>query len=246
MRVGDTTLDGMRLLSLSNNSSSTGCPSSNSSCSLLCRLRPTSCVSQAAVAAAAHLLTGRWGFLIKSLTSHISTGQDLLESSYPSTTPVPSKEAISSASRSNEKELDREARDGKLVEERLSVPNTIIKFILDQSIGAAINTVAFSLFTHSIQQAMSHRTTGPDESAAFLVSGWGMSGGPMDYSQVNWKLVLEEAKSEFLPIMKAGWALWPWVSLFNFAVVKSIEVRSLIGAIAGMVWGVYTSLISAR
>ncbi|ROW10480.1 hypothetical protein VMCG_01861 [Cytospora schulzeri] len=172
--------------------------------------------------------------------------QDLLESSYPSTTPVPSREAINSASHSNEKELDREAREGKLVEEKLSVPNTIIKFILDQSIGAAVNTVAFSLFTHSIQQAMSHRTTGPSESVAFLVRGWGSSGGPVDYSQVDWKLVLEEAKREFVPIMKAGWALWPWVSLFNFAVVKSIEVRSLIGAVAGMVWGVYMSLISSR
>ncbi|KUI62135.1 PXMP2/4 family protein 3 [Cytospora mali] len=172
--------------------------------------------------------------------------QDSLETAYPATTSVPSSEAISSASRSNEKELDREAREGKLVEAKLNVPNTIIKFILDQSIGAAVNTLLFSLFTHSIQQAMSHRTTGPDESAAFLVSGWGSSDGPLDYSQVNWRLVLEEAKSEFYPIMKAGWALWPWVSLFNFVVVKSVEVRSLVGALAGMVWGVYMSLISTR
>lgn len=185
-------------------------------------------------------------FTSTSHTSHTFPGQDFLESAYPSTTPVPSKEAIKSASRSNDKELDREATEGKLVEDKLSVPNTIAKFILDQSIGAAVNTLAFSLFTHSIQQAMSHRTTGPNESAAFLVSGWGWSGGPVDYSQVNWKLVLEEAKREFVPIMKAGWALWPWVSLFNFAVVKSIEVRSLIGAVAGMVWGVYMSLVSAR
>lgn len=121
------------------------------------------------------------------------------------------------------------------------MPNTIIKFVLDQTVGAAVNTLLFSLFTHSIQQAMSHRTTGPGESAAFLVSG-----GPVDYSQVDWRLVLEEAKSEFNPIMKAGWVLWPWVSLFNFAVVKSVEVRSLVGAVAGMVWGVYMSLIAAR
>lgn len=172
--------------------------------------------------------------------------QGFLESSYPATTTVPSREAVRSASRSNEKELDREAREGKLVEDKLSVPNTTIKFVLDQSVGAAVNTLAFSLFTHSIQQAMSHRTTGAGESAAFLVSGWGMSGGPVDYSQVDWRLVLEEAKTEFIPIMKAGWGLWPWVSLFNFVVVKSIEVRSLIGAVAGMVWGVYMSLISAR
>lgn len=178
--------------------------------------------------------------------SHTCLGQGFLESAYPATTTVPSREAVRSASRSNEKELDREAREGKLVEDKLSVPNTTIKFVLDQSVGAAVNTLAFSLFTHSIQQAMSHRTTGAGESAAFLVSGWGMSGGPVDYSQVDWRLVLEEAKTEFIPIMKAGWGLWPWVSLFNFVVVKSIEVRSLIGAVAGMVWGVYMSLISAR
>lgn len=119
--------------------------------------------------------------------------------------------------------------------------NTAAKFVLDQTAGAVVNTLLFSLFTHSIQQAMAHRTTGPAESAAFLTGG-----GPIDYSQVDWRLVLAEARAELYPIVKAGWALWPWVSLFNFVLVKSIEVRSLVGALAGMVWGVYMSLIAAR
>ncbi|ROW16398.1 hypothetical protein VPNG_02887 [Cytospora leucostoma] len=167
--------------------------------------------------------------------------QDYLESAFPATTQVPSNEAVKSASSSNEKELDREAREGKLVEDRLNVPNTIIKFVLDQTIGAVVNTLLFSLFTHSIQQAMAHRTTGPSESAAFLFSGY-----PLDYSQVNWRLVLEETQRELYPIMKAGWGLWPWVSLFNFVLVKSVEVRNLVGSVAGMGWGVYMSLLAAR
>jgi hypothetical protein len=58
--------------------------------------------------------------------------QSFLESSFPSTYLVPSTSAISAAASSNEKELDREQ-------------NTIIKFTLDQTIGAAVNTLLFSL-----------------------------------------------------------------------------------------------------
>lgn len=168
-------------------------------------------------------------------------GQDFLESTFPATKTVPSSEAIKSASGSNDKELDREAREGKLVETKLDVSNTIIKFILDQTIGAAFNTVMFSCFLHSIKQAMAHRALATDASdIAFLTSG-----KAIDYSQVDWRLVLEQAKVEFYPIMKAGLSLWPMVSLFNFVVVKSIEGRNLVGSLAGVVWGVYMSLVAA-
>ncbi|KAI3396319.1 hypothetical protein diail_12284 [Diaporthe ilicicola] len=169
--------------------------------------------------------------------------QDFLESTFPSTKTVPSSVAIKSASRSNEKELDREAREGKLVETKLDVPHTIVKFILDQTIGAAVNTLIFSFFIHSIKQAMAHRplTADPSASIAFLTSG-----KAIDYSQVDWRQVLEQAKMEFYPIMKAGLSLWPVVSLFNFAVVKSVEGRNLVGSLAGVVWGVYMSLFAAN
>ncbi|KAL1848153.1 hypothetical protein Daus18300_013685 [Diaporthe australafricana] len=168
--------------------------------------------------------------------------QDFLESTFPSTKTVPSSEAIKSASLSNEKELDREAREGKLVETKLDVSHTIIKFVLDQTIGAAVNTLIFSLFVHSIKQAMAHRplTTDSSASIAFLTSG-----KAIDYSQVDWRQVLEQAKVEFYPIMKAGLSLWPMVSLFNFVVVKSVEMRNLVGSLAGVVWGVYMSLFAA-
>lgn len=173
--------------------------------------------------------------------TYTSVGQDFLESTFPATKTVPSSEAIRSASGSNDKELDREAREGKLVETKLDVSNTIIKFILDQTIGAAFNTVMFSCFLHSIKQAMAHRALATDASdIAFLTSG-----KAIDYSQVDWRLVLEQAKVEFYPIMKAGLSLWPMVSLFNFVVVKSIEGRNLVGSLAGVVWGVYMSLVAA-
>lgn len=50
------------------------------------------------------------------------------------------------------------------------------------------------------------------------------------------------AQEEFWPMMQAGWKLWPMVSLLNFAVFKSVESRSLVGGIAGLIWGIYLSL----
>lgn len=168
-------------------------------------------------------------------------GQDFLESTFPASTTTPTPEAIRSAAANDEKELDREASEGRLVEPKLNVTNTIIKFVLDQSIGAAINTLMFSLFTHSIQAAMSHRITGARDSVAFLTSG-----KALDYSQVDWRLVVERTRLEFVPLVKAAWRLWPFVSLFNFVVVKTVEMRNLVGALAGVVWGIYMSLIAAR
>lgn len=230
----------VNLLCARNNSWSTGSPSSSSSSSPSSQPHPTSCVSLEAEAYRGHTTPTA---SLPYIPAYTSAGQDFLESTFPSTKPVPSSEAIKSASRSNEKELDREAREGKLVETKLDVSHTIIKFILDQTIGAAVNTLIFSFFTHSIKQAMAHRplTTDSSASIAFLASG-----KAIDYSQVDWRQVLEQAKVEFYPIMKAGLSLWPMVSLFNFVVVKTVEMRNLVGSLAGVVWGVYMSLFAAE
>ncbi|KAJ4416636.1 hypothetical protein N0V82_006646 [Gnomoniopsis sp. IMI 355080] len=167
--------------------------------------------------------------------------QEFLESTFPATVSTPTPEAVNPASANNEKELDREAREGRRVEVKLNIRNTVIKFLLDQTIGAAVNTLLFSMFMHSIQAAMSHRTTGANDSVSFLASG-----KALDYSQVNWKVVMERSRLEFMPIMSAGWRLWPFVSLFNFVVVKSVEVRNLVGSLAGVAWGIYMSLVAAR
>lgn len=173
------------------------------------------------------------------MTPHLV--QDFLESAFPSTKSTPTAEAISSAATGNEKELDREAKEGRLVEPKLNIGNTVVKFILDQTVGSGVNAFMFSVFTHSIQQAMAHRTTGADASVAFLTSG-----KALDYSQVNWSKVIQLSQLDFWPIMWAGWKLWPFVSFFNYVVVRDVVVRGLVAAIAGMGWGIYMSMFAAR
>lgn len=77
--------------------------------------------------------------------SLFSPRQSYLESAFPSTHLVPSTSAISAAASSNEKELDREQKSHEILEPKLSFPNTIIKFTLDQTVGAGVNTLLFSL-----------------------------------------------------------------------------------------------------
>ena len=57
------------------------------------------------------------------------------------------------------------------------------------------------------------------------------------------KKAVEVARTEFWPLMKAGWKLWPLVSVLNFTIVKTVEARNLVGSLAGMVWGIYLSLV---
>lgn len=71
--------------------------------------------------------------------------QSYLESAFPSTYLVPSAAALAAAASSNEKELDREEKTHELLEPKLSIRNTVVKFLLDQTIGAAVNTLLFSL-----------------------------------------------------------------------------------------------------
>ena len=169
--------------------------------------------------------------------------QEFLESSYPAytvttTSTSPTQEAIASASAGDEKALDREARGGHLVEpstttsSKLSTKNTIAKMILDQTVGAAGNTFLFSVFIHSIQAAMAG-------------SGGGGGGAAIDYSRVDWIHVLARSRAEFFALVVAGWRLWPLVSLVNFTLIKTVEGRNLVGGLAGVVWGVYMSLVAA-
>lgn len=53
--------------------------------------------------------------------------------------------ALHAASENNEKELDREQKSHEILEAKLHIRNTVTKFILDQTIGAAVNLLQFSL-----------------------------------------------------------------------------------------------------
>ncbi|KUJ23297.1 Mpv17/PMP22 family protein [Mollisia scopiformis] len=138
--------------------------------------------------------------------------QSFLESTFPSNYLVPSASAIHAASENDEKELDREEKTHSILESKLHIQNTLIKFLLDQTIGATLNTLLFSLAF-----------------AGFRGEGYADA--------------IATAQEEFWPMVRAGWTLWPFVSLLNFAVVKSVEGRALVGSLSGLLWGIYLSLL---
>lgn len=72
------------------------------------------------------------------------------------------------------------------------------------------------------------------------------SPGTVDLTRVNWDAVWAASLDEFWPILVAGWKLWPAVSLVNFSAVKTVQGRNLVGSLAGVVWGIYMSMISAQ
>jgi hypothetical protein len=152
---------------------------------------------------------------------------------------------VSLAAANDDKQLDNVAEEGKLVEPKLNIANTVIKLFLDQTIGAAANTFLFSLFMHSIQAAMPRPLgaplSNPDKSLQYLLTR-----GSIDYRRVDWIRVIANSQNEFFAILVAGWKLWPIVSLINFAFVKTIEGRNLIASLAGVAWGIYMSLLAAR
>ncbi|KAJ6788030.1 hypothetical protein PWT90_06225 [Aphanocladium album] len=122
----------------------------------------------------------------------------------------------------------------------LSKRNTAIKFLLDNTLGAAVNTLLFSTFTRSLRMASSPapRITNVTKAVSYWVSP-----NAVDFSRVDFDLVWAEAKEEFLPLIFAGYKLWPMISLINFSLVKSVQGRNLLGALAGVGWGVYILLL---
>ena len=155
--------------------------------------------------------------------------QEFLESTFPAYHLSPTSSAISAAAESDEKKLEKEAKAGHLVEPKLNVKNTVIKLVLDQTIGAAVNTVLFSLFMHSIQSAMARPLgapySNPDQSAQYLVYGLlgkeGVNWANEGLRNVDRRKVVDRAQNEFFPLMIAGLKLWPVVSFVNFTFIKS-------------------------
>lgn len=171
----------------------------------------------------------------------------MLESSFPAYHVAPTREALASAAASNDAELDDEAARGALVEPRLNKRNTLAKTLLDQTVGAAVNTLLFSVFMHGIRQGMGHHYYGGGGGAA-TAAGWGVLVGrdAVRYDAVQWPIVWARAQGEFWGLIKAGWRFWPLVSLVNYVFLTSVEARSLVGALAGLVWGIYVSLYTGK
>ncbi|KAG8671662.1 hypothetical protein FPOAC2_05012 [Fusarium poae] len=155
--------------------------------------------------------------------------QDFLESTFPAHPKETSK--------------PKNQKGAKKTQPKLSVRNTLIKFTLDQTIGAAANTLLFSTYVHALRFAI--KDVPVITSLPKAVTYW-TSPRTIDFSRVNWTAVWEAAKADFAPLIYAGWKLWPAVSIVNFAAIKTVEGRNLVGALAGVAWGIYMSLIAAQ
>ena len=62
----------------------------------------------------------------------------------------------------------------------------------------------------------------------------------------SWEVLKMRAEQEFVPMMIAGYKLWPMVSLAGYGGLKSVEARQLLGSCAGLGWNVFLSLKAGR
>lgn len=171
----------------------------------------------------------------------ISLRQEFIETTFPAH-PAQKDSKKSNAEKSNGSEKKSNAADKKPKDAPLSYKNTAIKFLLDQTLGATVNTLLYSTFIRSLRAATAHA---PPSMSFIKAAEWWMAAGAVDFTAVDFQQVWLAAQDEFWPIVTAGWRLWPFVSLINFTLIKSVQGRNLFGAIAGVAWGIYICIATA-
>ena len=167
-----------------------------------------------------------------------------MENTFPA---HPSKSKPATPAPQDEKKDTKEgekAKDEEKPKEELgplSIRNTIIKLLLDQTLGAAFNTIVFSLYFHSLRLATPNA---PRRTNPFRALTYWTTPGAVDFTKVDFGKVLALSEAEFWPMLQASWRFWPMVSAVNYSFVKSVETRNLVGAFAGLIWGVYISMLT--
>jgi hypothetical protein len=97
-----------------------------------------------------------------------------------------------------------------------STTNILIKFLLDQTIGAVVNTLLFLAYMAYVNASQQGKANVWD--AVYR-----------DCSQMTW------------PMMKDGYKFWPAISLISFVWVP-VDKRIVFGCSVGVLWGIYLSL----
>ncbi|KAF2847712.1 integral membrane protein-like protein [Plenodomus tracheiphilus IPT5] len=100
----------------------------------------------------------------------------------------------------------------------LSKTNVLIKFLLDQTLGALVNTLMFIAYTSYVNNTQS------------IAQG-----------QSPWEAVKSDCGAKTWPMMKDGYKFWPAISLVSFLWVP-VEKRVVFGCSVGVIWGIYLSL----
>lgn len=106
----------------------------------------------------------------------------------------------------------------KPAEPRMSKRNVLIKFILDQTVGAVMNTLMFLVFMGYINESPEGQKNGA------------------------WGSVEREVRDKFYPMIMDGYKFWPMVSLVGFLWVP-VDKRVVFGCSVGVLWGIYLSLM---
>ncbi|KAL3954756.1 hypothetical protein ACCO45_010319 [Purpureocillium lilacinum] len=139
--------------------------------------------------------------------------QELLESVFPSHPSSGAKPKATQASKARdegkEKKQQKKSQQQKQQkddEPPLSLRNTLAKFLLDNTLGAAVNTLLFSTFTHALRAAMHPAPRITNQTRA--VDHWTRPGS-IDFAAVDGDAVWAAARAEFWPIVLAGVKFWP-------------------------------------
>jgi hypothetical protein len=132
--------------------------------------------------------------------------QGILENAFP--TNVPAAPAAPS---------EKKLKD-KPVATQMSKRNVLTKFLLDQTLGAMVNTLMFLVFMAYVNEP-------------------GAVAGRVEPLQA----VVKEINQKFWPMILDGYKFWPIVSLISFVWVP-VDKRVVFGCSVGVLWGIYLSL----
>jgi hypothetical protein len=112
---------------------------------------------------------------------------------------------------------DPDVKTVKPAKTERSKRNIFIKFMLDQTIGAVVNTLMFLVYMGYVN-APAHGTEGP------------------------WADISRECRTKMWPMIKDGYKFWPAISLISFVWIP-VDKRVVFGCSVGVLWGIYLSLM---
>ena len=110
-----------------------------------------------------------------------------------------------------------EKKPAAAVQSETSKTNVLIKFLLDQSIGALVNTLMFLAYMAYVN------TSSQDK-------------------QDIWSAIAKDCSDKTWPMMKDGYKFWPAISLISFVWIP-VDKRVVFGCSVGVIWGIYLSLM---
>ncbi|PVH92070.1 hypothetical protein DM02DRAFT_620156 [Periconia macrospinosa] len=128
----------------------------------------------------------------------------------------PNEVPVSNTTPSEKKPHQPNGDAGGVKKTRTSTRNIAIKFLLDQTIGALFNNLMFLSFI-----------------------GYTSA---QDKGEDAWTSIARTVREKLVPMAIDGYKFWPLVSLAAFVWVP-VEKRVLFGGAAGLLWGIYLSLM---